>query len=201
MKKSPSPETDSALIVVDVENDFLPGGALGVRAGDQVIAPMNRAIDVFLKEKLPVLYSRDWHPRDHSSFQQNGGPWPPHCVQDTEGARFSSDLSISKNPLVFSKGTNAAQEEYSAFHARDTAGNTVSEVLERLGVRHVFIGGLATDYCVLNTALDLLKAGYRVTVLTDACRAVNVAPHDGEKALEKMIAAGAMMMTTQDLGG
>lgn len=199
IKKSLSPETDDALIVVDLQNDFLPGGALGVTEGDKIITPINHAIAIFLKKNLPVFYSRDWHPADHCSFQQNGGSWPAHCIQDTEGARFSPYLKIPQNPLIFSKGTRAQEEEYSAFHAVDTAGREVQQALAKLGIKRVFIGGLATDYCVLSTVLDLLKAGYRVTVMTDACRAVDVAPDDGESALVKMIAEGANILTTGEI--
>jgi nicotinamidase/pyrazinamidase len=200
MKKSLSPEVGDLLIVVDVQNDFLPGGALGVKEGDKVIGPVNRAVKLFLKKNLPVFYSRDWHPIDHCSFQSNGGPWPPHCVQDTKGAAFASELIMQKDPSIFSKGTSAETEEYSAFHAADHEGRPMYRVMSQLGVKRAFIGGLATDYCVLNTALDLLKAGFKVVVLTDACRAVDVAPDDGEKALVKMIAEGAIIITTKEMG-
>lgn len=196
-KKTVSPEPGDVLLVVDVQNDFLPGGALGVKNGDQIIAPVNQAVALFMKKSLPVFYSRDWHPRDHSSFQAHGGPWPPHCVQDTTGAMFSPDLTRPAEPLVFSKGTRVDEEEYSAFHAKDAAGKQVHQVLARLGVTRVFVCGLATDYCVLNTAMDLLKAGYKVYVMTDACCAVNVSPDDGAKALAKMIAEGAEIMKAE----
>lgn len=194
------PETGDALVVVDVQNDFLPGGALGVEDGDKIITPVNRAIDVFLTKNLPLFYSRDWHPSDHSSFRQNGGPWPPHCVQNTAGAAFSSDLKMAHHPLIYSKGTTAATEEYSAFHGRDSTGRSMEKTLAELGIKRVFIGGLATDYCVLNTVLDLLKGGFRVTVLTDACRAVDVNAGDGETALVRMIAEGANITTSNDIG-
>jgi nicotinamidase-related amidase len=200
MKKSLSPEVGDLLIVVDVQNDFLPGGALGVKEGDKVIGPVNRAVKLFLKKNLPVFYSRDWHPIDHCSFQPNGGPWPPHCVQDTKGAAFAAKLIMPANPSIFSKGISAKAEEYSAYHAADGKGRQVHQVMSQLGVKIAFIGGLATDYCVLNTALDLLKDGFKVVVLTDTCRAVNVAPDDGEKALVKMIAEGAKIMKTKEIG-
>ncbi|MBN1382142.1 MAG: nicotinamidase [Deltaproteobacteria bacterium] len=193
-------ETGDALIVVDVQNDFLPGGALGVKEGDKIIAPVNQVIRVFLTQKLPILYSRDWHPADHSSFARNGGPWPPHCVQGTEGATFSPALKMPPDPLIFSKGTHVEKEEYSAFQGRDSTGRSMAEALSKFGVKRVLIGGLATDYCVLNTVQDLLKAGFRVIVLTDACRAVDVSPGDGENALVEMIAEGATIATAKAVG-
>lgn len=198
-EKTASPAAGDLLLIVDVQNDFLPGGALGVKNGDQIIAPVNRAIALFMKKSLPVFYSRDWHPHNHSSFQPYGGPWPPHCIQDTGGAMFSADLTRPAKPSVFSKGTKVDEEEYSAFHAQDAAGRHVHQALEQLGIRRVFVGGLATDYCVLNTAMDLLQAGLRVCVITDACCAVNVSPDDGANALAKMIEGGAEIMKSEEL--
>lgn len=193
-----TPTEGDALLVVDVQNDFMPGGALGVKGGDRIIPAMNRSIESFLVRNLPVIYSRDWHPPDHSSFLDNGGIWPAHCVQHTEGAGFHSDLLIATPTRLFSKGTRAAEEQYSAFHAEDETGSPLSSTLAHLGIERVYIGGLATDYCVLNTVLDLLQAGYRVIVLNDACRAVDVSPNDGHAALERMIARGAVMMSSLD---
>ncbi len=186
------------LLVVDVQNDFLPGGALGVKQGNEIIGPVNRAVQTFIKNRLPVVYSRDWHPPDHSSFQEYGGTWPPHCVRDTKGAAFAAEMMMPEVPLIFSKGIHAETEQYSAFDALDADGKPLRQMLGELGIKRVFVGGLATDYCVLNSVIDLLKAGYAVFVLTDACRAVNVAPGDGERSLEKMIAEGAQLMTTED---
>lgn len=193
------PQDGDVLVVVDVQNDFLPGGALGVSDGDQVIAPLNRAIGVFTRKKLPVFFSRDWHPADHVSFQQRGGPWPPHCVQNTEGAQFSAALEMPDNPVVFSKGAKPEEEQYSAYYGKNGSGREMRTALAEIGARRVFIGGLATDYCVLNTAIDLLKDGRAVVVLADACRAVNVAPDDGEKALARMAAEGAAISETERL--
>jgi nicotinamidase/pyrazinamidase len=194
-----TPTPGDALLVVDVQNDFMPGGALGVKDGDQIIPAMNRSIELFLSRDLPVFYSRDWHPANHASFLAGGGIWPPHCVQQTGGARFFAELLVATPTRLFSKGTRAAEEQYSPFHAEDEAGSPLSVALQRLGIEDVYIGGLATDYCVLNTALDLLDAGYRVSVLTDACRAVDVSANDGQKALETMIARGARSMSSRDL--
>jgi nicotinamidase/pyrazinamidase len=197
-KKSLSISDGDVLLIVDIQNDFLPGGALGVKEGNEIIDPVNRAVQIFLQNRLPVLYSRDWHPPNHCSFLAYGGPWPPHCIRDTAGAAFSAEMAMPKAPLVFSKGINAEMEQYSAFDAVDEGGSPLRQILQRFRVKRVFIGGLATDYCVLNSAIDLLKAGYDVVVLRDACRAVNVDPTDGEKAFDRMIAEGAKTMTTED---
>lgn len=175
-----------ALILVDVQNDFLPGGALAVPDGDQVVSVLNRYIDRFRQEQLPVFASRDWHPPDHCSFQAQGGPWPPHCVQHSRGAALAADLSLTDGDAVISKGTRAAHDAYSAF-----AGTDLEERLRNRAVRRLLVGGLATDYCVLNTVLDGLKAGFEVLVLTDGIRPVDVTPGDGERALGRMRKAGA----------
>lgn len=189
-----------ALIVVDVQNDFVSGGALAVPEGDLVVQPINIAIGFFLKSGLPVFLSRDWHPASHSSFQEQGGPWPPHCVQDTPGAAFVSGLTVPEGSIVITKGVRIEPDEYSDFQGVDDNGNSLDERLKQLSVSRIFIGGLATDYCVLETVLDSLKYGYETYVLTDAIRAVNVKPDDGEKALERMVQQGAKLTTTDCLG-
>jgi len=188
-----------ALSVTDVQNDFLPGGALGVLEGDKIMPPLNRAIAVFKKINLPTYFTRDWHPPDHCSFQDQGGPWPPHCVQYTSGAEFSTKLEIPEGSIIISKGTEKESEQYSTWEGRDAEGNTESVLMKKLGIRRVFIAGLATDYCVLNSVKDALGEGYEVYVLTDAIRAVNVNPGDGEKALNEMIGLGAKLITSEML--
>jgi len=192
-------EAGDALIVVDVQNDFLPGGALAVSDGDAVLEPLNRAIALFRDRSLPVFLSRDWHPPEHCSFEASNGPWPPHCVQNTHGAAFHADLKIPENALIISKGVRMTPDEYSVFLGRDKNNRDLDECLRQFGIKRIFVGGLATDYCVLNTTLDGLKLGYRVCVLTDGIQAVNVEPHDGEKALEAMTQSGAVLTTTQAL--
>ena len=174
-----------ALIVVDVQNDFCPGGALAVERGDEVVAPLNRLIGEFLARGLPVYKTRDWHPRRTKHFAEYGGTWPVHCVQNTRGAEFHKDLLEDPRVEVISKGTGD-EDSYSAFD-----GTKLAEELRRRGVREVWVGGLATDYCVKNTVLDALREGFRVKAVADAMRAVNVNPGDGERAVEEMRRAGA----------
>ncbi len=193
-------KTGDALLVIDMQHDFMPGGALSIQEADGILPPLNRVITAFLRQRLPVLYTRDWHPADHCSFQAQGGPWPPHCVQHTSGAAFDARLHLAPSPLIFSLGQHPAQEQYSAFLAEDEAGRTLSATLRLLGLRRLFVAGLATDYAVCHTCLDLRRAGYGVIVLTDACRAVNLAPDDERQALRRMAGAGATLVATTDLG-
>lgn len=179
-----------ALIVVDVQRDFLPGGALGVPAGDEVVEPLNRAIWAFELAGRPVFYSRDWHPPDHRSFRAQGGPWPPHCVAETAGAEFAPELRMPIKANVISKATTAARDAYSAFQDTNLASR-----LRAAGVRRVFVGGLATDYCVKATVLDARQNDFEVELLADAVRAVEVQPGDGERAMQEMQKAGARLAT------
>ena len=180
-----------ALVVVDVQNDFCPGGALAVAEGDRVVAVLNRYAAAFAARDAAVFASRDWHPEQTRHFVAGGGPWPPHCVQGTPGARFHPDLRLPAGTVVLSKGMDPDEDAYSSFQARDDDGTDFATLLRRRGVRRLFVGGLATDYCVRATALDGLAAGFEVVVLEDAVRAVDVQPGDGERALTEMAAAGA----------
>ena len=188
-----------ALSVTDVQNDFLPGGALAVPAGDRIIPFVNHAIELFKKNGLPVFFSRDWHPPDHRSFKNQGGPWPPHCVQNTSGAGFPSEMKIPEGAIIISKGDEKGTEQYSSLGGSDANGDTQSALLKKLGIKRVFVVGLATDYCVLNSVKDACSEGYEVYVLTDAIRAVDVNPGDGEKALDDMMRAGAKTIKTEDI--
>ena len=188
------PEPGDALLVVDVQNDFMPGGALGVRRGDEILPRINRLIDRWSAAGLPVLLTRDWHPADHCSFAAQGGPWPVHCVAGTPGARFASSLHVPEGAQVVSKATRRDEEAYSAFH-----GTGLADSLRRQSVRRVFIAGLATDYCVRASTADARSDGFAVVILTDAVRAVDVTPGDGDRALEEMTAAGAERATTAEL--
>ncbi len=185
-----------ALIVVDVQNDFLPGGALAVPAGDDVIEPLNRAIEAFERARLPVYYSRDWHPPNHCSFKAQGGPWPPHCIAKSDGAAFASKLRLLEDAAVISKATTAEVDAYSAFQ-----GTTLAAQLTAGRVRRVFVGGLATDYCVRATVLDARKHGFEVELLGDAVRAVEVEAGDGRRALEEMLQQGAHLIASPTVTG
>lgn len=179
-------DRSDALIVVDVQRDFLPGGSLAVPDGDQVVPVLNRYLKRFATLGLPVFATRDWHPPDHCSFVDQGGTWPSHCVRETPGAAFADDLRFTDDVTVVSKAIRPAADAYSGFQGTDLA-----ERLAAAGVRRVFIGGLATDYCVLATVRDALAAGFDVVVLRDAVRAVDIAPGDGDRALETMRELGA----------
>ncbi|MBD0369622.1 MAG: nicotinamidase [Pyrinomonadaceae bacterium] len=174
-----------ALLIVDVQNDFCPGGALGVDKGDEVIAPLNRLAREFLSRGDIVVKSRDWHPATTKHFAQYGGTWPVHCVQETVGAEFHHELIDDPRIIIISKGMGD-EDSYSAFDGTDLA-----ERLRAENVEEVWVGGLATDYCVKNTALDALREGFRVKALADAMRAVNLKPGDDERAIEEMRSAGA----------
>ncbi|PWB81073.1 MAG: nicotinamidase [Candidatus Methylomirabilota bacterium] len=177
-----------ALIVVDVQNDFLPGGSLAVSQSDEVIPVLNRYLAAFARRGLPIFVTRDWHPPNHCSFQPHGGPWPPHCVAGSEGAAFPFALELpASSTLITLKGTEAEKDAYSAFDGTD-----LNVRLRAKRVQRLFVGGLATDYCVLCTVRDGLKAGYEVVLLQDAVRAVNLRPGDGERAEAEMIRRGAI---------
>jgi len=174
-----------ALIVVDVQNDFCPGGSLAVAHGDEVVAPLNKLMAEFLEHGEPVFKSRDWHPANTKHFADQGGIWPPHCVQETKGAEFHPDLLDDIHIRTVSKGLGDT-DCYSAFDETD-----LDLQLRRLNIEELWVGGLATDYCVKETVLGGLRRGYKVKALKDAMRAVDVNPGDGERALQEMRDAGA----------
>ncbi len=188
--KEYSPSKGDALIIIDVQNDFLPGGSLAVPDGDKVVAPLNQYIKIFKKASLPIIASRDWHPANHCSFADQGGDWPPHCIADTSGAAFAKELLLPAAVPIISKAISPEKDSYSDFEDTD-----LDEQLRSLGVHRLFIGGIATDYCVLSTVLDGLQNGYSVFLLTDASRAVDVQPGDGDRAIEKMKRKGAVPLT------
>jgi len=178
----------NALLIVDVQNDFCPGGTLAVKAGDEVVGVVNR-----LMSRFPVvLASKDWHPAETVHFER----WPPHCVRGTRGADFHPDLDVTQIDHVVLKGTANTDDGYSAFEATSA---DLGFLLRRAEVAHVFIAGLATDYCVRATALDALAAGFRVSVVTDAVRAVDLKPGDGEAALREMEHAGITLVNSEAL--
>jgi nicotinamidase/pyrazinamidase len=180
-----------ALLVVDVQNDFCPGGTLEVAHGDEVVEPLNRVIDEFLERGAPVFKSRDWHPPTTKHFAAHGGTWPVHCVQNTKGAEFHPALRDDPRIKVISKGLGDT-DCYSAFDETDLAAQLLAQ-----NVEEVVVGGLATDYCVKTTVLDALKQGFKVKALKNAMRAVDVQPGDGDRAIEEMRAGGAEIVSTE----
>jgi nicotinamidase/pyrazinamidase len=183
------PETD-ALIIVDVQNDFCPGGALAVPGGDEVVPVINR----LLEQRWLSVATMDWHPAEHSSFEPHGGPWPPHCVQHTPGAELHRELDASKVQFVITKGSSPDQDAYSGFQ-----GTELARTLRDRGVHRVVVCGIATDYCVKATAQDALHEGFEVLLLEDAIRGVEVQLGDCQQAIEELRQAGAMVVVSADL--
>lgn len=179
--------SDDALLIVDIQNDFLPGGALGVVGGDKILPVLSEYLNRFLARGLPIFLTRDWHPPNHCSFQRHGGPWPPHCLAGSRGALPPDHFPVPASAVIIYKGIDQDQDAYSGFQ-----GTALHRHLQALGIRRLFVGGLATDYCVLNTVKDALALGYGVCLLTDAIKAVNVKPDDGERAEQEMINLGAL---------
>jgi len=184
-------QAKDALIIVDVQNDFCPGGSLAVSRGDEVVPVLNRVIERFTKAAMPIFATRDWHPERTSHFKDHGGPWPAHCVQGTKGAEFHPGLKLGKGVVMVSKGMAADEDSYSGFQAIDATGAPLAELLRRNGIERIFVGGLATDYCIKQTVLDGLKEGFKVVLLKDSIRAVNLSPQDGAFAIHEMVKAGA----------
>jgi nicotinamidase/pyrazinamidase len=183
----------TALIVVDVQCDFCPGGALAVPEGDKVIPPLNKYIRKFEADGGTLIFTRDWHPPDHSSFKPQGGPWPPHCVQNSNGAKFHPALKIPSKAEIISKG-DRKEEAYSGFH-----GTNLAERLRHRGIKTLFIGGLATDYCVKATILDGLKENFEVYHLDDASRGVDAKPGDSLTALQLVTMKGCKRITLKQI--
>lgn len=189
----------AALLVVDVQNDFCPGGALAVPVGDMVIAPLNRAIRHVVAAGLPVLASRDWHPPKSRHFREFGGSWPAHCIQGTTGAAFHPALRLPEGTLVLSKGLDPQKDGYSVFEGVTDDGRTLEQIVEKLGVRRLYLGGLATDYCVLATARDARRFRLEVAVLFDAVAGVNLLEGDVVRAFNEMEAEGVALITVEEL--
>lgn len=177
-------EIGDALLIVDMQNDFCPGGALAVDDGDAVVAVLNEAIQEASDKGIPVIASRDWHPEHHCSFEEQGGPWPPHCLRHTEGAAFNPDLALPENVHIVSKGQSQDEDQYSAL---DVTG--LGDWLRQREVKRLWIGGLAQDVCVHATVMDALKEGFEVCLMREATRPVN--PEKGIETVAEMRAAGA----------
>ena len=187
-------KANDALLVVDVQNDFCPGGTLAVDNGDAVVPILNNLMPRF----STVVFTRDWHPRDHCSFSDNpkfvDGSWPPHCVADTPGAQFHPDLNLPADAMVINKATDPDTEAYGAFDDTDLA-----ERLRQKGIERVFVGGLTTDYCVKETILQAVKRGFQAVLVEDACRAVDVPQGNGALALTEMAKAGAAFCPAESI--
>lgn len=184
--------TDDALIIVDVQNDFCPGGSLAVDGGDNVATAISGLATHFRNAGARIFATQDWHPENHSSFVEQGGPWLAHCVQDSNGAQFHANLRLPIGTSIIRKGSDPAVDAYSGF-----LDSQLEEQLLRAKTKRVFVGGLATDYCVLNTVLDARKLGFETLLVEDAIAAVNVAPGDSDKAIQKMKDAGAETVTIE----
>lgn len=184
-----------ALVVVDVQVDFLPGGNLPVPHGDKILPALHRYVEDFQRAGLAVVATRDWHPPDHCSFIQQGGPWPPHCIAGSTGARFALGLKLPTDVLIVSKARNRQRDAYSAFEGTD-----LDKRLRQRSIKRVFVGGLATDYFVLHAVRDALKLGYQTVLLQDAIRAVEAKAGDGERAIAQMLHLGAVPMAMEHWG-
>jgi len=184
---------NDALIIVDVQIDFCPGGALPVPDGDRIVPAVNEYIEMFRIVGQPVFATRDWHPGNHISFKENGGIWPRHCVQNTEGAKFHPDLKLPPDAFIISKGERPELEAYSGFQ-----GTLLDSLLKERGIKRVFICGLATDYCVKNTAIGALNLGYTTFILSDAIKGVDVNKGDSEKSIETMMRKGAISINLKN---
>ena len=191
---------DQALLIVDVQNDFCSQGALPVPEGETVVPVLNQYLDFFVKKQWLVIASRDWHPERSKHFQEFGGKWPRHCVQSSVGAQFYSDLQLPKSAIIVSKGMNPEEDSYSAFQGlSDGRWIPLGSLLQKYGIKTLFVGGLATDYCVKASVLDALECGLRVNVLIDAVKGVNLQPNDSTLAIEEMVRNGAQLFTLKDL--
>lgn len=188
-------------MVVDVQNDFCPGGSLAVPGGDKIIPNINKYINFFSSRKLPVFATRDWHPRKTIHFRKFGGSWPAHCVQGTKGAEFHRKLELPKEAILLFKGMDPAKDSYSAFQAEDKNGMSLPNLLKILGIGEIYIAGLATDYCVRFSARDAIGQGFKVKLLTDAIKGVNLNPGDSEEAVKEMVKGGARKVTLSKIAG
>ena len=183
-----------ALIIVDVQRDFCSGGALPVPDGEKIIPTLNKYIEKFSKAGALIVATRDWHPPNHISFKDYGGTWPSHCIQGTLGAEFHPDLKLPREVKIVSKATSSDKEAYSGFD-----GTNLERELKDVGIKRIFVGGLATDYCVKSTVLDALRLGFETILLVDAIKGVDVNPGDSKRAIEEMIKRGAKRASMNDL--
>lgn len=191
----PKPGEQSVLLLVHLQNDFCRNGTVPVPEGDHVIPVANAWIRFFAGRGYGVVATRDWHPPNHCSFQERGGPWPPHCVQGSLGSQLHPDLRIPPGTLIVSCATNPNEEAHSGFD-----GTSLEDRLEDLDADTVYVIGFATDYCVKRTVLDARRLGFRVVVVQDGIRGFDVRPGDAQRAVQAMHAAGATIASSADLG-
>jgi nicotinamidase/pyrazinamidase len=187
----------AALLLIDVQNDFCPGGALPVPEGERVIPVLNRMIERFEARGRPVYASRDWHPPDTKHFREFGGPWPPHCIAGTPGASLHPELRVPPDAILISTGQDREDDGYSAFEGTTADGRRLADDFRDRAVSELYVGGLATDYCVRATVLDARRAGFPVTVLIDGIAGID--PGDARRALDEMKAAGASLLSSSSL--
>ena len=182
-----------ALLLVDVQNDFCRGGSLEVPDGDAVVPVLNRYIEAFKAAGLPIFATRDWHPARTSHFKAFGGIWPPHCVQGSDGAKFHPRLAMDQGIVVVSTGSAPDEDGFSGFDGRDINDAPLGELLRERNIQRLFVGGLATDYCVKATVVDALKQGFEVVLIKDAVRGVDLKAGDSDAAVDEMVRAGATL--------
>jgi nicotinamidase/pyrazinamidase len=192
-------KTKKALLIVDMQIDFCPGGALGVPGGDTIVPRVNRYIKIFQKKKLPIFLSRDWHPIKTRHFKDFGGVWPVHCIHNSKGSAFHPKVKVPKEGIFLYKGMDPEKDSYSVFQAEDESGMAFANLLKVLGVTELYIGGLATDYCVRFTSIDALKRGFKVKLLIDAMRGVDLKARDSEKAIKEAVKLGAKKVTIKNV--
>jgi nicotinamidase/pyrazinamidase len=186
-----------ALLIVDVQNDFCNGGTLAVPGSERVVDALNAHIAEAVANGIPIYASRDWHPAETNHFTQYGGQWPVHCVRDSAGARFHPDLHLPPSTIIVTKGEQLDSHGYSAFEGRTPTGAPFLSELQASGITHLYVGGLATDYCVMHSVNDALSNGLQVTVLEDAVAGVDVQPGDSARALDEMRARGAIVSSQE----
>jgi nicotinamidase/pyrazinamidase len=191
-------ELKAALLVVDTHKDFCAGGALAAPGGVEIIPAVNRHVADAGARGMPVYATRDWHPVRTTHFTEYGGNWPPHCVQGTAGAQFHPALQLPPDAIIVNKGDDPQRHGYSAFEGHTSEGKTLLEDLRARHITRVYVAGIATDYCVRQSALDALRAGLEVRVLPDAIAGIDVRPGDAQRALDEISAAGAELVPTLD---
>ena len=191
-------DRQSALLVVDIQKDFCAGGALAAPGGDDIIPAVNRHLGDARARKIAVYATRDWHPKKTSHFKEYGGAWPPHCVQGTPGAQFHPDLKLPPGAIIVNKGDDPDRHGYSAFDGHTSDGKSLLDDLRDRSITRVYVMGIATDYCVRESAFDALRAGLEVRVLSDAIAGIDVHPGDTQRALDEIAAAGGQIVENLD---